>query len=176
MTTRKKRMLLMIKLFCTNQWKRADVIRRAKIFKKYGRGGYWHPYRLPSHPNLISIGENVIIAAEVKFYEHDLIHFMLSNNADYRGPELKYYTGEINVGNNVAIGANSIILYNVHIGDNSIIAAGSVVTHDIPANAIVGGNPAGVIGTTDKLLLKRLFYSGYTEYGESDIPGFYKHD
>jgi acetyltransferase-like isoleucine patch superfamily enzyme len=51
----------------------------------------------------------------------------------------------IHIGNNVWIYARSIILQGVTIGDNSVIAAGSVVTHDIPANCIAGGNPAKVI-------------------------------
>lgn len=49
------------------------------------------------------------------------------------------------VGRNVWIGSNSTILQGVTIGDNSIIAAGSVVTKDVPANAIVAGVPARFI-------------------------------
>lgn len=49
------------------------------------------------------------------------------------------------IGNNVLIGANSVIIGNIHIGDNSIIGAGSVVIKDVPQNAIVAGNPAKVI-------------------------------
>ena len=49
------------------------------------------------------------------------------------------------IGNNVWIGAHSIILGDISIGDNSVIGAGSVVVKDVPANAIVAGNPAKVI-------------------------------
>ena len=49
------------------------------------------------------------------------------------------------IGNNVQIGANVCIIGNVTIGDNVIIGAGSVVVKDVPANAIVVGNPARVI-------------------------------
>ena len=48
-------------------------------------------------------------------------------------------------GRNVWVGANVSILPGVTIGDNSIIAAGSVVTKDVPANAIVAGVPARFI-------------------------------
>jgi len=41
-----------------------------------------------------------------------------------------------------SIGSGSTILCNVTIGENAIIGAGSVVTKDVPANAIVAGNPA----------------------------------
>ena len=44
-----------------------------------------------------------------------------------------------------SIGSGAVILSNVIIGENAIIGAGSVVTKDVPANAIVAGNPAGFI-------------------------------
>ena len=53
--------------------------------------------------------------------------------------------GEIKIGNNVWIGAKAIILPGINIGDNSVIAAGSVVTKNVAANILVGGNPACII-------------------------------
>lgn len=50
--------------------------------------------------------------------------------------------GCVNVGANVFIGAGSVILPRVSIGENAVIGAGSVVTRDVPANAVVVGNPA----------------------------------
>jgi acetyltransferase-like isoleucine patch superfamily enzyme len=44
-----------------------------------------------------------------------------------------------------SVGSGSTILANVTVGENSIIGAGSVVTKDVPANAIVAGNPARVL-------------------------------
>ena len=49
------------------------------------------------------------------------------------------------IGDDVWIGANSVILPGVTIGDNSVIGAGSVVTQDIPANSVAYGVPCRVI-------------------------------
>lgn len=48
---------------------------------------------------------------------------------------------------NVWIAANVTIIGGVTIGENSVVAAGSVVTKDVPANTLAGGNPARVIGS-----------------------------
>lgn len=61
------------------------------------------------------------------------------------------------------ISSGSIILGGVTIGENAVIGAGSVVTKDVPSNAIVGGNPAKVIKYIDRKLtllekIKRFFY------------------
>jgi len=53
--------------------------------------------------------------------------------------------GDVMIGNDVWIGAESLILSGVKIGDGAAIAARSVVTRDIPAYAIAGGNPARMI-------------------------------
>lgn len=51
----------------------------------------------------------------------------------------------VTIGDNVWIGGNVTILPGVTIGDNVTIGAGSVVTHDIPANVVAAGNPCRVI-------------------------------
>ncbi|EKO3852593.1 sugar O-acetyltransferase [Vibrio harveyi] len=72
-------------------------------------------------------------------------------------PELRRDIAQFNIpvhiGNNVWIGANSMVLPGVTIGENSVIGAGSVVTKDIPANVVAVGNPCRVlreIGEHDK--------------------------
>jgi len=44
-----------------------------------------------------------------------------------------------------SIGSGSTILPGIIIGENAIVGAGSVVTHDVPPNTIVAGNPARVL-------------------------------
>lgn len=53
--------------------------------------------------------------------------------------------GPIVIGHDVWIGAHAIILSGVSIGNGAVVAAGAVVTKDVPAYAIAGGNPARVI-------------------------------
>src|SRR5579872_6157586 len=50
---------------------------------------------------------------------------------------------------NVWIAAGATIIGGVTVGENSVVAAGSVVTKDVPRNALVGGNPARLIRSID---------------------------
>lgn len=94
---------------------------------------------------MISFGDNVVVATGVKFITHDVTNFVFQNME----PDVhwKGRTGEINIGSNVFIGANALILYDVNIGDNVIIAAGAVVNRDVPSGTIYGGVPAREIGS-----------------------------
>ncbi len=72
-------------------------------------------------------------------------------------PELRekayQYNSQVHIGRNCWLGAGVIVLPGVTIGDNSVIGAGSVVTHDIPANVVAVGNPCRVmrpIGEKDR--------------------------
>jgi UDP-2-acetamido-3-amino-2,3-dideoxy-glucuronate N-acetyltransferase len=49
-----------------------------------------------------------------------------------------------------SIGSGATVLSNVTIGENAIVGAGSVVTKDVPANAIVAGNPAKILRSIEK--------------------------
>ena len=100
---------------------------------------------LSSEPYLINIGNNVRVSFDVAFVTHDGGTHILRN----KYPNASLY-GKIIVGDNVFIGARSIILPNVTIGNNCIIAAGSVVTKDVKDGDIVGGVPAKVISNIDK--------------------------
>lgn len=56
-----------------------------------------------------------------------------------------WYTGDVKIGDNVFIGARTVITKPVTIGGNAVVGAGSIVTKDIPANEIWAGNPARFI-------------------------------
>lgn len=64
-------------------------------------------------------------------------------------PELRRQVAQFNIpvhiGNNVWIGAGSVILPGINIGENSVIGAGSVVTKDIPDNVVAVGNPCHIL-------------------------------
>jgi serine acetyltransferase len=49
------------------------------------------------------------------------------------------------IGNNVTMGAGSMIIGDITIGDNVVIGAGAVVVKDVPDNCVVAGNPAKII-------------------------------
>jgi acetyltransferase-like isoleucine patch superfamily enzyme len=55
------------------------------------------------------------------------------------------YKRDVEVGNNVWIGYGACILRGVRVGDNAIVGTNSVVTKDVPANAVVGGIPARIL-------------------------------
>lgn len=91
----------------------------------------------------IRIGDNCFIAPGVHIYTatHPL-------NAEERVSGVEYGK-PVKIGDNVWIGGNSVINPGVTIGNNVVIASGSVVTKDVPANVVVGGNPAKIIKQID---------------------------
>lgn len=54
------------------------------------------------------------------------------------------------IGDNVLIGVHAQILGNVKIGNNSVVGAGAIVTHDVPDNVVVVGNPARILRKNDE--------------------------
>lgn len=129
-------------------------IERAKFLKKHntlgamGENCWYEPHKIPSEAELVFFGNNVNVATEVIFMNHDLTSIMLNNIEHKREYSLR--KGEIHIGDNVFIGARSIILYDVNIGNNVIIGAGSIVTKDIPDNSVVAGVPARYIKSFDE--------------------------
>lgn len=137
--------------------KRTNWLKKKNIFYQMGENCYYHTRDIPAEPYLLSIHNNVRIAANVRFITHDTISLVIDNIPKYyqEHSRMKYYIGNIEVFDNVMIGANSTILYDVKIGPNAIVAAGSVVTKDVPPNTVVGGNPARVICTFDDFVNRR---------------------
>ena len=92
----------------------------------------------------VSIGEHCLIAGGVQIFDNN--GHPLEAEARQEGLPVSADTVKpVIIGNNVWIGSRATVLPGVTIGDNSVVASGSVVTKSVPANAIVGGNPARVI-------------------------------
>lgn len=87
----------------------------------------------------IEIGDNCLLAPGVHIYTatHPLDKAQRADAVEFGKP--------VTIGNNVWIGGRAIINPGVTIGDNAVIASGSVVVKDVPANVLVGGNPARII-------------------------------
>ncbi len=132
--------------------KRADYLRKHNAFAHIGRDVIYGPWHLPLYGELISIGDNSIVATNVSFFTHDGLNSVF-NRMD-RDHHVSEKVGCIKIGNNCFIGGNSTIMYDVNIGDNCVIAAGSVVTKDVPSGEIYGGVPAKHIGYTEELRKK----------------------
>ncbi len=90
--------------------------------------------------NGIQFGNNVGIGTGCK---------IISANHSHTNHSKHTKTAPIKFGNNVFIGANSVILPSVTIGNNVIIGAGSVVSKNIPSNSIAVGNPCKIIKQND---------------------------
>lgn len=83
----------------------------------------------------VKIGDNCQMAPNVAIYTAGHPLHPVSRNSMYE------YGISVEIGNNVWIGGNTVILPGVHIGDNCVIGAGSVVTKDIPDWSVAAGNP-----------------------------------
>jgi len=100
---------------------------------------------LGAEPYLISIGNHCTIAPGVSFMTHDGGVWIFTDEF----PSLQKI-GKIEILDNCFIGLGAILMGNIKIGPNAIVGAGAIVTKDVPANTIVGGNPAKVISSIDK--------------------------
>ena len=136
------------------------IQRHEQLFKKIGEGLFFQPRKFPSDPEFISIGQNVMIAANVQFINHDMNCFMLNNY--FKTNQFEFTYGCIEIGDNCSIGSNVIILPNVKIGNNCIIGAGAIVSKDIPDNSIAVGVPAKVVGTFDDYAKKKILQKSKT--------------
>ncbi|MCM3162182.1 acyltransferase [Metabacillus litoralis] len=89
-------------------------------------------------PEKISVGRNTVIGYNTTILAHE---YLIN----------EYRLGDVEIGSEVLIGANSTILPGVIIGDGAIVSAGTLVHKDVPAGAFVGGNPMRIIYTKEEL-------------------------
>lgn len=89
-------------------------------------------------PERISVGDNTIIGFNTTILAHE---YLIE----------EYRLGDVEIGSHVMIGANSTILPGVKIGDGAIVSAATLVHKDVPAGAMVGGNPMHIIYTAEEM-------------------------
>lgn len=151
------------KLYDFNQTRPGEADKRAALLKELlaevGEGCYVEP---PLHANWgcnthfghhIYANFNLTLVDDTDIFVGDYVMFGPNVTVATAGhpvdPELRRQVAQFNmpihIGNNVWIGAGSVLLPGVSIGDNSVIGAGSIVTKDIPANVVAVGNPCRVL-------------------------------
>ncbi len=92
----------------------------------------------------VRIGKHCLLAAGVRVSDFDG-HPVDAERRRAKEPTPPEGIRPVVIGDDVWVGQDSIILKGVTIGDRSIIGAGAVVTRDVPADVVVGGNPARVV-------------------------------
>ena len=95
---------------------------------------------------LLRIGDGVVLSAFTKIILHD----SSLNNVDNFG----VLFGKVIIGNEVYIGAGSIILPGTKIGENTIVGAGSLVKGELKKNSVYAGNPARYLESVAQLKSK----------------------
>jgi acetyltransferase-like isoleucine patch superfamily enzyme len=140
------RLLFMFRLFFLEGTKRASYLKNNRYFKSQGEFCYFAIYNFGTEPELLSFGENVVIATGVRLITHDMSAWMVSR-AEFNDPYRIKINKPISFGDNVFVGADCRILPGVSVGDNVIIGAGSVVTKDLESGFVYAGVPAKKITT-----------------------------
>lgn len=112
-----------------------------------GRGTFINYNCVFIDDNLITIGENVLIAPAVQIYTaahpvdwRERLCFRADGSTGYTT-----HTAPVTIGAGVWIGGGAVICPGVTIGDHCVIGSGSVVTKSIPAGSVAYGNPCRVV-------------------------------
>jgi len=99
----------------------------------------------------VAIGDRCVIGANATIVDTDFHSIDPANRSSQDDADLASCR-EVWIGDDVFVGGGSFILKGVRVGSGAVIGAGSVVTKDVPAMAIVGGNPARVVGAVQQKL------------------------
>jgi acetyltransferase-like isoleucine patch superfamily enzyme len=94
----------------------------------------------------VSIGRECIVADRVMLIDFD--HGVVEVERPIRLQGI--YKRDVRVGNNVWLGYGACVLRGVSVGDNAIVGTNTVVTKDLPDNAVAAGTPAKVIRMRDE--------------------------
>ncbi len=94
----------------------------------------------------VSIGRECIVADRTMFIDFD--HGVVDVEAPIRAQGI--YMRDVRIGHNVWIGYGACFLRGVTVGDNAVVGTNSVVTRDVPDNAVAGGVPARVLRMRDR--------------------------
>lgn len=137
-----KKLILVCQLIIGNLFRGGTIGKGCAVFPNVEFG---------SEPYLIKIGNNVRITNGVRFCTHDGGMWTLRKMGRLEDADV---FGEIEIGDNVHIVWNAIIMPNVRVGSNCIIGAGAVVTKNIPDNSVAVGVPARVIESIDEYYMK----------------------
>lgn len=118
--------------------------------------------------NYCSIGHYVLIGGE----NHPLNH--LSTSPRFRnGADYEEISSAPEIGSDVWIAAGATILQGVRIGHGAVIAAGSIVTHDVPAYSVVAGAPAREVKKRfDDSTIQRLLSESWWSLDGTDLVRF----
>jgi len=120
-------------------------ILRGKEFIELGEDVWIGYFCLLDGSGGLNIGNQVSISSGVHIYTHDSSNYRIHNTEKDAENGTHIDRAPVVIGDNVQIGANSIVLKGVTIGNNVIIGALSLVNSDIPDNCIAVGNPCKVI-------------------------------
>lgn len=93
----------------------------------------------------LTIGDKVTISSGVHIYTHDSSNYRVHNRIKDINHGTHIDMAPVTIGNNVQIGANSVVLKGVTIGNNVVIGALSLVNTNIPDNCIAVGNPCKIL-------------------------------
>lgn len=146
-------------IFNRNIYKKANYLRKHKVFNMMGENNGFAPFIIPADAKFISLHNNIVISSGVMLVCHDVINDVIRHIEGIQETEknqlvMNYYKG-IEIFDNVYIGANVTICPGVQVGPNAVVAAGAVVTKDVPEGVVVAGVPAKVIGSFNDMVKKR---------------------